>query len=832
MWTDLRPAIRQLRLTPGFTAVVAVVLALGIGINVAAFGALDALFFRDPAGVRAPGEVRRLTVAMPPTPGQQVFFNEGYGLADVAALRARRGTFAALGAYAGGGASLTDSAGATPAGEPRKLAVTLVGAGYFETLGVRPARGRAFTRRGVRRVRRGAGRRRHATASGGTRSAPTRPPSGARSGSTAAPSPSSGSRRPASAACGSSGGRPVPPARHGRHDRLPGRLRATPTRSGCRPSCGSRPASTSRAAESVGTTVLRAADAANGGPAVGFDARRPRSVRATPLHDGFGRRASEGTSPLPPWLIGATAAVLLVVCANVANLLVARAERRRREMATRVALGAHRGRLVRQLLAEGLALAASGGALGVGVAIVGTRLLRLVPDMPPVERFVDGRALAFAAAVTLLTTLGFALVPAVHAARSDAGELLRAGVRGTARAAPVRTALLAVQFAASLALLGVGGLFVRSLRNAQGVDVGFPRERTLVASADWEAFGITGREASGIVERASARVRALPAVRGAASATFAPFDGVSMSTLRVPGRADLSAISGVPGGMFFTNAVDTAYFGAIGIPIVRGRAFEARDAAGAGAVVVNETFARRVWPGEEPVGKCVHTQFGDDAPCVTVVGVARDARFLSLTDELAPLFYTPLARQTSGPTQLLVQLRPGTSPAERRATTIAVRAAVTSEDPRLTFATVEPLGERMIGSMLLPYRVSAAAFSVFGALALLLAAVGLYGVVAYAVAQRAGEFGLRVALGARARDIAALVLRQGLRLTAAGAVVGIAAAVGVARLLQSRLYGVRPIDVPTLGAVALVLALTALLACWLPARRAARVDPADALRAD
>lgn len=831
MWTDLRPAIRQLRLTPGFTAVVAVVLALGIGINVAAFGALDALFFRDPAGVRAPGEVRRLTVVMPPTPGQQVFFNEGYGLADVAALRARRGTFAALGAYAGGGASLTDSAGATPAGEPRKLAVTLVGAGYFETLGVRPARGRAFT----------------AEEYDAFGAAPVAVVTDRFWRHTLGADP---------AAVGRTirlNGRAVtvvgiaPPGFGGVRLEpadlfLPLGMAATigyqadyvrrPTSKWLQAVVRLAPGVDDRAAESVGTTVLRAADAANGGPAVGFDARRPRSVRATPLHDGFGRRASEGTSPLPPWLIGATAAVLLVVCANVANLLVARAERRRREMATRVALGAHRGRLVRQLLAEGLALAALGGALGVGVAIVGTRLLRLVPDMPPVERFVDGRALAFAAAVTLLTTLGFALVPAVHAARSDAGELLRAGVRGTARAAPVRTALLAVQFAASLALLGVGGLFVRSLRNAQGVDVGFPRERTLVASADWEAFGITGREASGIVERASARVRALPAVRGAASATFAPFDGVSMSTLRVPGRADLSAISGVPGGMFFTNAVDTAYFGAIGIPIVRGRAFEARDAAGAGAVVVNETFARRVWPGEEPVGKCVHTQFGDDAPCVTVVGVARDARFLSLTDELAPLFYTPLARQTSGPTQLLVQLRPGTSPAERRATTIAVRAAVTSEDPRLTFATVEPLGERMIGSMLLPYRVSAAAFSVFGALALLLAAVGLYGVVAYAVAQRAGEFGLRVALGARARDIAALVLRQGLRLTAAGAVVGIAAAVGVARLLQSRLYGVRPIDVPTLGAVALVLALTALLACWLPARRAARVDPADALRAD
>jgi ABC-type antimicrobial peptide transport system permease subunit len=306
-----------------------------------------------------------------------------------------------------------------------------------------------------------------------------------------------------------------------------------------------------------------------------------------------------------------------------------------------------------------------------------------------------------------------------------------------------------------------------------------------------------------------------------------------MSTLTVPGRGDLSAISGVPGGMFFTNAVDTSYFRALGIPVLRGRAFDGRDVPTApSTVVVSETFAKRVFPHEDAVGKCVMTMTGPGASCVTVIGVVKDVRFLGLTGPMDPIFYTPLSRQTDGPSQLIVQLRPDAPASVVRQTTVALRALVTTLDPRVQFASVRPLGESSIRSAVGPYLVSATAFTVFGALALVLAAVGLYGVVAYAVTQRTGEFGVRVALGARGRDITTLVLRQGARLTLAGGVAGVAGAVAVGRLLKSRLYGVEPVDFPTLGAVAGLLALSALLACWIPARRAARVNPTEALRSE
>jgi ABC-type antimicrobial peptide transport system permease subunit len=283
--------------------------------------------------------------------------------------------------------------------------------------------------------------------------------------------------------------------------------------------------------------------------------------------------------------------------------------------------------------------------------------------------------------------------------------------------------------------------------------------------------------------------------------------------------------------MFFTNSVDTAFFHALGITLLRGRTLDARDQPTAPvSFVVSETFAKRVFPGEDAVGKCVKRELGADAACSTVIGVVKDARFMGLTGDIAPIYYSPLATQSDGPAQLVVRMAPGPSAAMRRQTMAAIRGLLTSLDSRVQFASVRQLGEASIQAALGPYRVAAAAFTVFGALALLLAAIGLYGVVAYAVAQRTGEFGVRVALGARARDITTLVLRQGIRLTLVGGAVGAAGAVAVGRLLKSRLYGVEPVDFPTLGVVAGLLAASALLACWIPARRAARVAPMDALR--
>jgi hypothetical protein len=283
--------------------------------------------------------------------------------------------------------------------------------------------------------------------------------------------------------------------------------------------------------------------------------------------------------------------------------------------------------------------------------------------------------------------------------------------------------------------------------------------------------------------------------------------------------------------MFFNNAVDSGYFRAMGVPVVRGRALAAGDEAGDRAVVVNETFARRIFPGVDAVGQCVSLRTDADV-CTRVVGVVRDVRFLGLTGDVPPLFYGLRPDTASDPAPLLVRVRPGASADEVRRAGAAVAAAVQAAEPRAAFVRAEPVGDVMLRGALAPYRLTAATFTAFGLLALAVAAVGLYGAVAYTVAQRTSEFGVRAALGAGARDLVRLVLGQGLRTVAVGAVIGAVGAVAAGRLLQGKLYGVDPLDPLTLAATGLVLAAAALLATWLPARRAARVDPAVALRAE
>ena len=824
MLADLRAAARGLRRAPGFTLLVVLVLALGIGVNVATFGAVDALLFRPPAGVRDPGRVRRVRAAAAPAAGR-IAINLGLSVPDLDAIAARRGAFAAAAGYLPPNSTVVGrGAGA------RRARVALVAGDYFGVLGVRPALGRLLT---------------------AADAAPSAPPAvvatdafwrsalggdpravgraivlGGRTATlvgVAEPGFAGVDLQPLDlvASLGTDALVGMPPAvlRDTAFKLFQGLARLAP---------GVDP----RAAAAAATVAVRGLDAAAGRPVLGFD--RARVLRADPLNDHFGGGMVAAEAPVPLWMLGATGAVLLVVCANVANLLLVRAERRRREIATRLAVGAAAGRIVRQLFAEGVVLALLGGALGVALAAAAAPLVRLVPSMPAAARVVDARAALFALAATLLTTVAFALAPALSAARGDARVLLRAGARQTARSGPARAVLLGAQFAASLTLLGAGGLFVRSLQRVRGVDVGFDAERTVVASADGSGLGAA--ETRRLLEEAADRLRRTPGVAGAALTGLAPFRGASMTTLSVPGRPEVANVSGMPGGMFYQQSVDTGYFRAMGIPLLRGRVFEAGDAdsTAPGPLVVSATFARRVWPGADPVGQCVKHDDGRDpkAPCSRVVGVVADVRFLSATDAPPPLAYEPIARTRAGPTELVVRVSPG-APGGAAAAVPAVRAAVLAADPRVVFADVAPLATNsMLSSALDPYRVSAAAFTLFGALALALAAVGLYGVVAYAVAQRAGEFGLRMALGARGRDVAALVIRQGLRTVALGGTAGALGAVAVGRLLRARLYGVGPLDPVSLGATAAVLAGAALLAAWLPARRAARVDPAAALRTE
>ena len=823
MIADLHYALRQLARAPGFTLLVVVCLALGIGVNVATFGAVDALLQRPPAGVREAATLRRLRVELPPTPGQQIFFSPGYSTVDVEALRARREAIASLATYADGRAFVEGM------GVAEQQDVTVVGPDYFATLGVRPALGRliggaevavsseapvtvvshAFWQRAlggdpsvVGRTLRVNGR--PLTVVG-----------------VAAPGFGGTELQPSSVFLPLGLGTVIGYDRRQLQDASTEWLSAV-----ARLAPGTDP----RQAGVVATTVLEGVDASRKAPAHGLDLPGRRTVRAAGLHEYF-VTAVGATSPIPVWLLGATGAVLLVVCANVANLLLLRAERRRHEIATRLAIGAARGRVARQLFTEGVLLAVLGGSLGLGVATVGAQLFRLVPSMPAIERIVDSRAVWFGVGVTLLTTLGFALAPAILATRGGAAALLRSGARGTARRAPLRAMLLIVQFAASLAMLGVGGLFVRSLRNVDRIDVGFDARRTIVASVDWRAFGIPRAEARAALARTQERLRAVPGIEGAALAMMAPFTGASMSPLHLPGRASLGEVSGAPGGLFFTNVVDTAYFRTMGMPLVRGRAHQPLGGGREREIVVSETFARRVFPSADAVGRCVFRAQGDST-CLRIVGVVRDAHFLSVTRPPAPIFYGALDANDDDPTALLVRLRADADAEAVRAGADAVRAALLAAEPRIRFATVAPIAEEMLRRALAPYRLAATAFTAFGALALLLAAVGLYGVVAYAVTQRTREFGIRMALGARGVDVRRLVLRQGTRTAVVGGLLGAALATVIGRMLRSRLYGVDPLDPLSLLSVAALLALVTVLAAAIPARRAARVDPAVALRVE
>ena len=823
MIADLQYALRQLARAPGFTLLVVVCLALGIGVNVATFGAVDALLQRLPAGVRDAAMLRRLRVELPPTPGQQIFFSPGYSTVDVEALRARRETIASLATYADGRAFVEGM------GVAERQDVTVVGPDYFATLGVRPALGRliggdevavsseapvvvvshAFWQRAlggdpsvVGRTLRVNGR--PLTVVG-----------------VAAPGFGGTELQPSAIFLPLGFGTVIGYDRRQLQDASTEWLSAV-----ARVAPGTDP----RQAGVVATTVLKAVDAARKAPPHGLDVLGRRTVRAAGVHEYFVTTVG-AASPIPVWLLGAAGAVLLVVCANVANLLLLRGGRRRPEIATRLAIGAARARVARQLFTEGVLLAVLGGSLGLGVATVGARLFRLVPSMPAIERIVDSRAVWFGVAVTLLTTLGFALAPALLATRGGATALLRSGARGTARRAPLRAVLLVVQFAASLAMLGVGGLFVRSLRNVDAIDVGFDARRTVVANVDWQAFGIPPAEARAALARAQERLRGVSGIEGAALAMMAPFSGASMGGLHVPGRASLDEVSGAPGGMFFTNAVDTAYFSTMGMPLVRGRAHQALTAGSEREIVVSETFARRVFPSADAVGRCVFRAQGDSV-CLRIVGVVRDVRYLSVTRPPAPIFYGALDADGDDPSALLVRLRADADAEAARAGADAVRAALLATEPRIRFATVAPIAEEMLRRALAPYRLAATAFTVAGALALLLAAVGLYGVVAYAVTQRTREFGIRMALGARGVDVRRLVLRQGTRTALVGGVLGAVLAIAIGRALRSRLYGVDPLDPLSLLSVAAVLALVTVLAAAIPARRAARVDPAVALRVE
>ena len=540
---------------------------------------------------------------------------------------------------------------------------------------------------------------------------------------------------------------------------------------------------------------------------------------------------SETTTPIMTFfgaLLVLAGLVLLIASVNVASMLLARSVVRRREIAVRLALGAGRMRLVRQLLTESVMLFGLGGAAGVLVSVYGAKLLGRVDlpvDMPlALDLTPDVRVLAFTLTVAMATGIVFGLAPALQSARLDLNTALRGDSSGAGRSrSRLRNVLVAGQVAMSLLLLSAAGLFVRALDKGHRVDPGFDATHIAVASLDASTSGYDEPRARLLYAALHDRLSALPGVTSVGFAATLPLSMNNMGEdASVPGYTPSGGREGGSFGLSLNN-VDAGYLATTRIPIVQGRGIRPDDDARAPKIaVVNETFAREMFGGRQAVGR-TFTLSGD---VVTIVGVARDAKYATLSERPTPFAFVPLAQRWRSSVNVLV--RTTGAPAEIAGTLVRELRALDPNLPRPVTTTLE----QATSVVLLPQRVAAAVTGVLGLAGLLLAAVGLYGVLSFSTAQRTREIGVRVALGAQRRDVLGLVVRDGMRLVGLGMAAGLVLALLATRALTPFLFGVSPVDPFAFLAMGVLLGGAALLASYLPARRAAGMDPVRALRQD
>jgi macrolide transport system ATP-binding/permease protein len=519
--------------------------------------------------------------------------------------------------------------------------------------------------------------------------------------------------------------------------------------------------------------------------------------------------------------------VLLLACTNLANLLLARANERRREVAVRLALGASRWRLVRQLLTESLLLACAGGALGLLLALwLADLAVKLQPpvDLPlAIDLHIDQRVLLFTGLVTLATGVLFGLLPALQSTRTDLVATLKDEFAASGhRRSWLKNSLIVFQVALSLVLLVGGGLMLRSLQRAQMIDLGFDPHNAVALSFDLRLQGYDQARGKEFQKRLLERVRALPGVQSAGIADMIPVDlHFSRESIYIEGQAPARDAT-APRAL--TSRISPGYFSAISTPLLEGREFSDQDDDKATPVViVNETFARRFWPDEDPIGKRFATG-SPDSPKVQIIGVARDGKYAGLQEDPKSFVYHAGSQSYSGATSLVIR-----ADSDPRQALAAARREIQQLDAHLPISSAQTLDEHL-SLPLLPVRLAASVLGSFGGLALALAAIGVYGVMAYTISKRTREIGIRMALGAQRGDILKLVISQGVWLTLTGVGIGLAASFAVTRLMKSLLFGTSATDPLTFAAVAALLTAVALLACYLPARRATRVDPMIALR--
>jgi predicted permease len=821
-WTDVRLAVRGFKRERAFSLSVVATLALGIGVNAAMFGVVDRLLLRGPAHVREPERVRRLQVAQQPK-GRDIQRSGMLGYVTYDVLRRQGQSFEAVAAYA----VVEDGVVLGRGLDARRINRGEATASLFPLLGVTPALGRFYTER---------------------------------EDDTSAPEPvvvigfglwqsDFGGRKEAIGQSIVLDNAPytivgVAPKGFTGPDLtrvdvwIPESLQGprvisrnwTGTWNGSWLSIVVRLKKnlSSERANAEATALVRAAY-------VGIDeAKKKATLAVRPLlstRDGIESMESR----VSRWLFAVAAIVLLVSCANVVNLTLAHGIRRRREMAVRLALGAGRGRLVRLLVAESVALAVAGGAAGLGVAYALGTLMRsrLIPGVEWPDGPVDVRVLAVSTVVSVTAGILVGLLPALGASSPDVTISLKTGVReGGGRRSRARDALTIAQAALSALLLVGAGLFVASLERVRAMDLGLQPDRVLTFSVFRPGVGTITDVAERQRERdrraafypmVLERLRQRPEVEAATLTIGLPFATGFGDEIRVPGRDRIPQLKG--GGPHLA-AVGTDYFRTVGTRILRGRGFTAADRAGSPPVaIVNETMAETLWPNEDAIGKCFSV--GQSSACAEIVGIATNTRHFKLREDASMSFYIPFGQEEGiGGTQLLVRPRD-----EARGVLAAVKQELFALDRTILFVFAGVLQDR-VEPQTRPWRLGATMFSLMGLLALVVAAVGLYSVMSYDVAHRTHEIGVRMALGARPADVVRLVVRGGLALAAGGVVVGFGLALVAARLVEPLLFDTSPRDPAVFGLVAATLLTMAVLATVLPAARARRVNPADAMRAE
>ncbi len=567
----------------------------------------------------------------------------------------------------------------------------------------------------------------------------------------------------------------------------------------------------------------------------GADFSKMPKVSIIPLHDQL-----VGTSkPALLLLLGAVGFVLLIACADVANLLLARAVQRQREIALRAALGASRLRLVRQGLTESVLLSSIGGLFGLGLAYGALEAVRSF--IPAGMLFVqsitmDIRVLLFLMGVSILSGLIFGLFPVLHALRVDLNEPLKESASGSSSRhsflGRTRSWLAISEIAMALVLLAGAGLLIKSFWRLTSVDTGFHPESVLAANVALPTnIYQKPEQRTAFYNETLARVSALPGVTAASYTTDVPFGktfGISVKiTLETETAAHLSKQDDVFAAYY---CVSPDYFRSMGIPLIAGRAFNDADRAGAPAVaIINNSIAQTFWPGENPLHKRIALPAGGPGRALNfaeIVGIVGDAKHTDLSQAAVPEFYMPTLQ--TPPTAAFLVVHVAGDPA---GTVTAIRHTVAQVDSTLPLSTFVSMSDRISESVAEP-RFRTLLLGIFAGLALILAAAGIYGVMSYSVAQRTREIGIRIAMGAGRRDVLSLVLGHSLKLTLIGIAIGLAASWGLTKLLASALYNVTPHDFITLASVSILLSAVALLASYIPARRAMRVDPLVALRCE